>query len=131
MRILSARQYNCNLKVTIQQTGKMNFSDDTARVLGISPEKGVKFFMEGEPEQLCMAIMEEPDDDSFQIRKSGSYYYVAALLLFDELGVDYKTYTVFFDLVRCMAYDEAAGGQSFKMNMRTIKKKSHGEVIDK
>lgn len=127
MRILSARQFNCKLKVTIQQTGRMNFTDDTAKVLGLTTAKGVKFFMDGEPEQLCMAIVEEPDDDSFQIQKSGAYYYVPAQLLFDELGVDYKTYTVFYDLVRCKAYDEEAGGESYKMNERRIKKKGKND----
>lgn len=130
MKILSARQYNCSLKVTIQQTGRMNFTDDTAKALALTPNKGVKFFMEGEPEQLCMAIVDEPDEDCFQIRKSGAYYYVAAQLLFDELNVDYKTFTVYYDLVRCVAYDEPAGGQSFKMNQRTIKKRAHENDIE-
>lgn len=127
MKILSARQYNCSLKVTVQQTGRLNFTDDTAKALAITSDKGVKFFMEGEPEQLCMAIMEEPDDDSFQIRKSGAYFYVAAQLLFDELEVDYKKFTVIYDLVRCKAYDEEAGGVCYKMNYRPIKKKTYDE----
>jgi len=124
MKILSARQFNSKLKVTIQQTGRMNFTDDTAKALSLNTEKGVKFFMMEEPEQLCMAIMEEPDEDSFQILKSGTYFYVPAQLLFDELGVDYKTYTVFYDLVRCKTYDDESGGESYKMNFRHTKKKS-------
>ena len=125
MKILSAREFNCNLKVTVQQTGKMNFTDETAKALALTAKKGVKFFMEGEPEQLHMAIVEEPDEDSFQIRKSGAYYYVPAQLLFDNLGVDYKTYTVIYNLVRCPAYDSEVGGRSYKMNYRPIKKKQN------
>ena len=53
----------------------MNFTDDTAKALALSASKGVKFFVEGEPEQLYMAIVDEPDDDAFQIRKSGAYFY--------------------------------------------------------
>ncbi len=131
MRILSAQQFNRSLKVTIQQTGRMNFTDETAKFLNLSSEKGVKFFTEEEPEQLFMAITDAPDKDSFDIRKSGAYYYVATQLLFDELGVDYKTYTVIYDLTRCDTYDEEAGGQCYKMNKRTIKKKTHGEDIEK
>ena len=123
MRILSARQFNSNLKVTVQQTGKMNFTDETAKALALTSSKGAKFFLDGEGEQLYMTIMEEPDDDAFKIRKSGAYYYVAAQLMFDELGVDYKTYTVIYDLVRCKSYDEKSGGQCFRMDCRPIKKK--------
>ena len=127
MKILSARQYNCNLKVTVQQTGRMNFTEDTAKALALTSNKGVKLFLDGEPEQLYMAIMEEPDDDAFQIRKSGAYFYAATQLLFDELEIDYKTYTVIYDLVRCKAYDDEVGGVCYKMNYRPIKKKAYDE----
>lgn len=127
MKILSAKQYNYKLKVTVQQTGKMGFSEETARVLSLTEDHGVKFFIEGEPEQLHMAIMGAPDEDSFPIRKSGAYFYVPAQRLFDDLGVDYKTYTVFYDLVRSVAYDEEVGGQSYRMIIRTIKKKKVNE----
>ena len=130
MKILSARQFNRSLKVTVQQTGKMNFTDETAKFLALTTDKGVKFFMEGEPEELFMSIMEKPDGDSFEIRKSGAYYYVPTQLMFDELGVNYKTYTVIYDLSRCDTYDKEAGGQCYKMNKRTIKKKTHEEDID-
>lgn len=127
MRILSAREYNGSLKVTIQQTGRMNFSEETAKVLSLTTDMGVKFFTDGEPEQLYMAIMSEPDNDSFQIRKSGTYYYVPANALFDNLGIDYKAYTVIYNLVRCPAYDGESGGQCYKMNCKPIKKKTNEE----
>ena len=130
MKILSARQYNSNLKVTIQQTGRMNFSDETARVMALAPGMGVKFFMEGDPEELYMAILNEPDVDSFKIKKSGMYFYAATQLLFDALGVDYNRNTVFYDLTRCVAYDEEAGGKCYKMNYRPIKKKAHGKDVE-
>ena len=83
--------------------------------------------MDGEPESLYMAIMGVPDRDSFPLKKSGAYYYVAAQLLFDDLGVDYKHFTVYYDLVRCVAYDEEAGGECYKMNQRIIKKKMNDD----
>jgi hypothetical protein len=129
MKILSVRQYNDSLKVTVQQTGKLNFNAETGEALELTLDKGVKFFIDGEPEQLYMAIMAKPDKDAFPLRKSGAYFYVAAKLLFDDLGVDYKTYTVFYDLVRCASYDEEAGGVCYKMNLRTIKKKSNDEDL--
>ena len=132
MRILSVKQYNCRLKVTIQQTGKLNFTDETAKALGLTAENGVKFFMTEEPEQLCMAIMKVPDEDSFSLRRSGAYFYVTAHLLFDELGVDYRANTVIYDLVRCTAYDKEMGGMCYRMNMRQIKKRNENEEkIDK
>lgn len=124
IKILSAKQYNCSLKATVQQTGKLSFNADTGAALDLTSKKGVKFFMEGEPEQLCMAIMAEADEDAFSLKKSGAYFTVEAKLLFDELGIDYKAYTVFYDLVRCKAYDSEAGGECYKMNFRRIPKKN-------
>ena len=85
--------------------------------------------MEGEPEQLYLAIMGEADRDSFPLKGSGAYFTVAAQLLFDELGVDYKTYTVIYDLVRCKAYDEEAGGECYRMNYRHIIKKKKDDDL--
>ncbi len=130
MKILSIRQYNDNLKATVQQTGKLNFNVETGEALELTLDKGVKFFMDGEPEELYMAIMARPDRDSFPLKKNGAYFYVAAKLLFDDLGVDYRGFTVFYDLQRCVDYDEAAGGECYRMNKRLIKKKGNDEEID-
>lgn len=130
MKILSVRQYNDNLKATVQQTGKLNFNVETGEALELTHDKGVKFFMDGEPEELYMAIMARPDRDSFPLKKNGAYFYVSAKLLFDDLGVDYKGFTVFYDLQRCVDYDEEAGGECYKMNKRLIKKKGNDEEID-
>lgn len=131
IKVLSSRQYNQSLKATVQQTGKLSFNVETGAALDLSSKKGVKFFLEGEPEQLCLAIMADADDDSFALKKSGAYFTVEAKLLFDELGIDYKAYTVFYDLVRCKAYDAEAGGECYKMNYRPIpkKKSSNGEDV--
>lgn len=130
MRILSSRQYNDSLKATVQQTGKLNFNVETGESLELSVDKGIKFFLDGEPEQFYMAVMPRPDRDSFPLKKNGPYFYVAAKLLFDDLGVDYKGFTVFYDLQRCVDFDEAAGGECYKMNQRLIKKKGNDEDID-
>ena len=133
MRILSARQYNDSLKATVQSTGKLNFNVETGEVLELTLDKGIKFFMEGIPdeEQLYMAVMAKPDRDSFQLRKNGAYFYVSAKLLFDDLGVDYKNFTVFYDLIRSMDFDEEAGGECYKMIFRPIKKNSNDEDLSK
>ncbi len=127
MKILSARDYNDKLKVTIQQTGRMNFNVETGESMGLTTKMGIKFFMEGEPEELYMAVMQEPDRDSFPVKKSGPYFYVNAKLLFDALKVDYSNFTVFYDLTRCSEYDEEAGGNCFKMTQRSIPKKKGGD----
>lgn len=127
MKILSVKQYNAKLKATVQQTGRLSFSEETTNALVLSEDKGVKFFMEGNPESLCIAITASQDEDSFPLKKSGATFYVTAQLLFNELGIDYKNYTVIYDLVRCKAYDEESGGESYKLNYRPIKKKKVNE----
>lgn len=127
MRILSVKQFSSRLKVTIQSSGRLNFTEDTTKTLGIVENTPVKFALDDENDNtLYLVIASDLDDeDAFKVRKSGSYYYVPTKNLFDALGIEYEGKSLGYDLVRAESRDVELGGMAFKMSQRE-KSKSGG-----
>ena len=124
MKILSVKQFSNSLKVTIQATGKLNFSDETARILGLKEGTLVKFAMDEEDGNALYLVLSslEKDADAFKVRKSDVYYYVPTKMLFDALGIDYKGKAILYDLVRSQSKDAELEGMAFRMTLRDGKR---------
>ena len=123
--IISAKQFTAKLKATIQSTGKLGFTGETAKCLNLQAEKHAKFAKDDETEVLYLILMNRPNEDAFPIKSTSGYYYAATTRRFDMLGLDYKTKTIRFDLVRKNSLDAARGGEVFMMKQR------HGKNKDK
>lgn len=123
LKILSAENFNTKLKATIQQTGRLGFTETTATQLHLNNKKFVKFAKDDENEDLYICLYGKKDVETFEVRTSGKYYYVPTTAFFNAMGLDYKKKTIIFDLLRTAGYDEAMGGEVYKMNKREILKK--------
>lgn len=124
IKILSAKDFNVKLKATIQASGRLGFSEPTAKFLKLSLSKYAIFANDEETNDLYLAICENESEDSFEIKSTSGYYYVPAKMLFDVLGLDYINNVIMFDLVRVSSLDEETGGETYKMNKRENKRKS-------
>ena len=114
MKILSVKQFSNKFKVTVQSTGRLNFTEETTKVLGISEETSVKFGIEDN--DLYLAILKEQDEDAFKVRKSGTYFYVPTKALFDALNINYKRDTTLsYNMLRAENKDDEMGGQTFRL----------------
>ena len=123
IQVLSAKKYSQKLKVTIQATGKLGFSDETARTLRLSEGAAyVKFLKDGDTDVMYMSVLYAADEDAFKVCKAGTYYYLATAQLFNDLDIDYKHTTVIYDLVRCAQLDGEFGGAVYRMNPRILKR---------
>ncbi len=98
LKILSAKDFNVNLKCTIHASGKLGFTEATANTLKLSEDSGIKFAQDDEGE-LYLVNSQFKDTDSFKVNKAGNYYYVNAKVLFDQLGYDYRNYNIIFDMI--------------------------------
>ena len=124
-KAIDIRKYNVKLKATIHSSGKLNFTEDTVRVLGLSESTFVRFGIDDEDSSVYyLAILPEGDENSFQIRKSGACHYIPGKLLFDALGLDYKNKPIMFDLIRMSEMDEVAGGEVYKLLKRISPRKN-------
>ena len=119
--ILSAKQFATKLKATIQASGRLGFTAETAPVLGLESGKFAKFAKDDENGSLYLIIINERSEDAFEIRVSSGYYYVPTKVMFDTLGFNYENGNIMFDLVRQHSLDNDLQGQVYFMKQRQIK----------
>jgi hypothetical protein len=124
LKVYSAKQYSVKLKCTIQNTGKLGFTSGTAKVLQLTPESYIKIASDdAHVDNLYLIVCNKPDEDGFNVDYISKYYSLPTTVLFNELGVDYKNYTVIYDLTRDASLDAEAGGTVYKMMKRINEKK--------
>ena len=122
-KVYSVKDFGRVLKATIQNTGRLGFSGETAKAMKIDTDT---LFIIGNDDRvqadLILVKMGEYNADAFRARKSNEYYYLNTTALFDMLGYDYKSDdTIFFDVVRFPSLDTEAGGEVYIMNKRESK----------
>ena len=129
--IISAKRFTTKLKATIQRSGRLGFTEETARYMNLADEKFAKFAQDDESGTLYLIIIDKRNEDCFDIRSSSGYYFVPAKMMFDSLGMDYEQNVIMFDLVRKPSLDETLEGQVFLMKTRISKRKeTKNEEID-
>ena len=121
--IISAKQFAIKLKATIQYSGRLGFTEETAKALGLESEKFATFAKDEEKNILYLIITDENSDDAFPIKLSSGYYYVPTKMMFDMLGFDYEHNTYMFDLIRQPSLDADLMGQAYLMKQRINKRK--------
>lgn len=119
LKFLDAKQFEANLKCTIQSNGKLNFSAAAIHILGMNNQKSVKFAMNEDAkgaDELYIIIQDHITNDAFKVNKAGNYFYLNAKSLFDSLGFDYKAHSIIFDIVKT---EESIDGLAlYKLNRR-------------
>lgn len=128
--IISAKQFVLKLKVTIQSSGRLGFTGETASQLQLSERAGVKFAKDDEKSILYLIIIDTPSEDAFELRSSGGYYFTETSRLFDYLGYDYSKGNIIFDLIRQDNLDEQLAGEAYMMKPRKKRKENKDEVTE-
>jgi len=125
VKVLSAKKYCRKLKVTIQSSGKLGFTEETANAFKLYDDTSyIKFVAdEDNPGDLYLSLSKIYDEDAFKVCKAGKYYYLQTTLLFNEMGLNYKDNTIIFDLSRESNYDLELGGEVYRMYKRMLTKK--------
>lgn len=118
IEILSAKKFQVKLKATIQSSGRLGFTEETAKVLHLESGTPMKFARDNEQDALYLARLQEKDEDSFEVKKSGEYFYLDTRSLFNTLGIDYRANSVIFDFARAASLDELMGGEAYKLCKR-------------
>ena len=119
--ILSASRFVSKLKATVHTSGKLGFSEVTAKELGFGqfPNQYVQFAQDNDNPSVLYLINGTSDDgDSFKVCKAGAYFYINAKLMFDSLGVDYVNKTIIYDMSKVQ--DEER--EVYKMTKRELDK---------
>lgn len=118
IKIISTRNFAKPLKATLQSSGKLGFTHDTAEILRLESGKLIQFGRDEEKNEMYMILTHGTPDDAFAVAKAGEYFYLPTTLMFDALGYEYKIVTYFFDLVRRVDLDEELNGEVYFMKER-------------
>lgn len=126
---LSARVFDPKLKARVQNTGKLGFGEDTVRTLNLDRNTYVSFMLdeESKDDTLYMSISRNASTDAFQVNVAGKYCNLSTARMFDSLGIEYKSKTAIYDLVRMSNLDEELEGEVYKMLLRYTNKKQNDE----
>ena len=132
IKIISTRNFTKPLKVTIQSSGKLGFTHDTAEILKLESGKLIQFGRDDDKNEMYLILTRDTPEDAFAVAKAGDYFYLPTTLMFDALGYNYRKFTYFFDLVRRDDLDEQLRGEVYYMKERNnVKKvKSIDNAID-
>lgn len=106
--IYNATDFEVRLKCTIHNSGKLGFTDATAKALKLSGNGDSVLFAsdENDAKQLYLIYNKTTVPGSFKINKAGAYFYVNAKGLFDKLGYNYKDQVIMFDMIECKSKEE-------------------------
>ena len=92
---------NVNVKATVHINGKLGFSKAATKKFSLDEGKFIKIGVNSEDENdknLYVIIKNFDDGESLKIHKAGQYYYVNTRQLFDNLGIDYQTKKIIYDV---------------------------------
>ena len=133
LKLFDAKAYSVNLKCTIQNQGRLGFTDDTAEALGLkSGEVKAIAIAEDEttPGDLYMIIGDGLGDEAFRVMRAGDYYYLPTRNLFSTMGLDYQNQTIMFDMVRSQEND-FDNLRVYRMNKRVLPRKAASDKPQK
>lgn len=118
------------LKCTIHGSGKLGFTETTAKYLRLDKVQAVKFATDDNEKDTLYLINDVPESDAkaFKVCKAGTYYHVNAKNLFEELKLDFESDTIIFDLKREPKYENM---EVYKMIKRTLPRKNKKQTAEK
>ncbi len=110
------------LKCTIQSSGKLGFTEATAKYLRLDKVQAVKFATDDNEKDTLYLINDVPESDAkaFKVCHAGTYYHVNAKRLFEDLNLDFESYKIMFDLKRDPKYEDI---EVYKMLKRVLPRK--------
>ena len=100
IEILDGERLSLTTKATVQSTGRLNFTPETATFMGITSDSTVVLFKAGERD---LAAIVKPGEDrrGFKVKKSSPYFYIQLKNYLEEQGINYKGNTrVVFDITK-------------------------------
>lgn len=97
------------IKATIHQSGKLGFSQAAIDKLNLTQNTYLMIGTNKENRKdnnIYLAISKESNELAIKVNKAGNYYYLNTKDFFNEIGVDYKSKSVIYDIVDISSTNE-------------------------
>lgn len=118
LEVLDGERLSLTTKATVQSTGRLNFTPETASMMGITADCTVVLFKANDRD---LGAIVKPGEDwrGFKVKKTGPYFYIQLRNYLEERGIDYKGSTrIVFDITQ--VEEKLEGLPLFKMMRRDI-----------
>jgi hypothetical protein len=108
-----------SLKATVHKDGKLGFSSGAENLLNLSKDES--YFLvatnaeDSTDKSLYFLPAKKGDVNVFKASKAGNYYYMRIKHILDEMGIDYETSRVIYDIKK----KEMEGKNYFHFIMRS------------
>lgn len=101
IEFFKASELDSNVKATVHTSGKLGFSRNAEKKLGLEDAKSIRIGRGNDFEKsrnLFLLVQKHEDVDGFSILKAGEYYYANTKPLFDMLGEGYDKEKIIYDI---------------------------------
>lgn len=117
LRKLDALRLQQSVKATVQFNGRLSFTNEAGKVMGLSEDKSLIIFAANNGD-LGATISTKGDPDAFVLKKCGPYFYIAFRNYLREAGIDYKKQKIIYDI--CLLDEKLEGRDLFKFERRIL-----------
>lgn len=112
----------CKPKATIHATGRLGFNIDANKFMCLSEKRNFRVAVndeDGTEIKNLYLIEDKESNGAAKVAKSGDYYYLNVGDLFDRLALDYKQFTIIYDISK----QQYNSKDLFVLKMRKLRKK--------
>jgi hypothetical protein len=91
------------IRLAVHRSGKLGFPKEAETKLDLKETEAIGIGKNAEDEHdenLYLVTYKENEEGAFKVSKAGEYYYLNTKYLFDNLGIDYRTGLVSFDMTK-------------------------------
>lgn len=119
--IRKATQFSVKLTARIQKTGRLGFGEKAADNMELNVGNYIALLSTNADEPIThIVVLNESNDEAFELKGSKTYPYIEAKQLFDYFSVPYATKVCIYDFTRTPELDASSpmAGKVYKASLR-------------
>ena len=118
IRKLDALRLQQSAKATVQFNGRLSFTMEAGKVMGLSDDKSIVIFSDPESDDLGAVISVKDDPEAFVLKKCGPYFYLSFRNYLRQANLDYKRKKIIYDITQLE--DKIDGKPLFRFECRML-----------
>ena len=129
IEFFKASELDSNIKATVHTSGKLGFSRNAEKKLGLEEARSIRIGRTNDFEKsrnLFLLVQDKEDIDGFSVLKAGEYYYANTKPLFDMLGEAYDKDKIIYDITEVNLGDL----KIFKLKRRVKERKKNQQEAE-
>ena len=116
---LDAERLQQSAKATIQSNGRLSLTVEAGRIMRLADDKSLVIFA-AENGDLGAIVSNKGDKQAFELKKAGPYYYISFKNYLQEVGIDYKSQRIVYDITGLN--EKIEGRKLFRLSRRILPK---------